>query len=103
MMANRITDLEAKTEEVFSLIDEYIPEQYQMGDGPLKDDPPCIAWNKALFTAADAMTSMRELAMLLRAKAGIPESESRQKLLKYLAKSNESQEAKQEPERVGVG
>ena len=72
MMANKITDLADKAEEVFNLITEYIPEQYEMHEGPLeKAGELCQSWKKAEFLATDAMSAMGVLAAMLRAKAGI--------------------------------
>ncbi|MCH8853350.1 MAG: hypothetical protein IID41_11975 [Planctomycetes bacterium] len=72
MMANKITELEAKTEEVFNLITEYIPKQYEMYEGRLeKASELCQYWKKAEFMVTDAMYAMGVLAATLRAKAGI--------------------------------
>ena len=71
-MANKITELEAKAEEVWELIEKYIPKQYEMHEGPLEEAGElCQYWNKAVFMATDAMYAMGVLAAMLRAKAGI--------------------------------
>ena len=90
MMAKKITELEAKAEEVCGLIEEYIPRQYEMHEGPLEEtDPLCQSWNLAVFAATDAMNRMSDLAILLRAKAGIPESEPSEACLAAIAKTTE--------------
>ena len=70
--ARKITELEAKAEEVFNLISDYIPERYEGFEGPFEEaDPLCQCWNKALWTATDAIREMGALAAMLRAKAGV--------------------------------
>jgi len=96
MMANKIAELEAKTEEVFNLMEDYIPEQYKMHEGPLEEtDELCQCWNRAWFGAADAMSSMYSLAIVLRAKAGIPEPERSAALLAEIARITEQRESAQ--------
>ena len=74
MMAKKITELEAKAEEVFNLITEYIPKQYEMHEGPLEEmDELCRGWNESMFAIIDASCRVGELAKMLRAKAGIDE------------------------------
>ena len=87
MMAEKVAGLEAKTEEVWNLISEYIPEQYENDTGPLANDPLCKAWCAALNVATDSMYIMEDLARSLRAKAGIAEPESS---TEFLAKSREA-------------
>lgn len=78
MMAKKITDLADKAEELYSLIEEYIPKQYEMHEGPLEEtDELCQCWNKAVFMLTDAMGATSILAEMLRAKAGINEAEHR--------------------------
>ena len=83
MMAKRITELEAKVEEVWVLLEDYMPEQY--ADLSV-ESPLCDAWNAANFAITDASYRMAELATMLRAKAGIPESESEMALRAEIAK-----------------
>ena len=93
MMAKKITELEARTEEVCGLIEEYIPRQYEMHEGPLEEtDPLCQGWNRAMFAAEDAMNRMSDLAILLRAKAGIPEPEPSAAFLAEMTKRSEQNE-----------
>ena len=104
MMANKITELEAKTEEVWELIEKYIPKQYEMHEGPLEEaDELCQCWNKAVFKATDAMTAMANLAEMLRAKAGIPEPESRVACLAEIARITEQRESAQAVSCCGQG
>ena len=96
MMAKKITDLEARTEEVWGLIEQYIPKQYEMHEGPLEEtDELCQCWNRAVFAATDAMTAMANLAEMLRAKAGIDEAEHRAARRAETAKIIEQRESGQ--------
>ncbi len=95
MMAGKITELAAKMEEVWELIEKYIPEQYQpnMWKGPFeKTGELCQCWNMAVFKATDAMSAMSNLAELLRAKAGIDEAEHRAARRAEMARKNEQRE-----------
>ena len=93
MMAKKMTDLEAKTNEMFDLISEYIPEQYELFEGPTGKDPLCDAWNTALFAVTDAMQRMNQLARMLRDKAGIDEPEPSAAVLANMAKRTEQSES----------
>ena len=73
-MAKKITELNAKMLEVWSLIEKYIPEQYERFELPLEEtDELCQSWNRAVWAATDAMREMGALATMLRFKAGIPD------------------------------
>ena len=102
MMANKITELEAKMDEVWELITEYIPEQYEMHEGPLeKAGELCQSWKKAEFLATDAMSAMANLAEMLRGKAGINEEEfSAVRRAERLAKMAGKNEQREHPQAV---
>lgn len=77
VMAKNITELAEKAEEVFNLILEYIPKQYEMREGPFRRaDLLCQLWKEAEWKITDAMYATSTLAKILRDKAGIPESEA---------------------------
>lgn len=104
MMANKITDLAEKMEELFSLIEKYIPEQYEMWEGPLeKAGELCQCWNMAVFKVTDAMSATSSLAEMLRAKAGIDEAEHRAARRAERAKTTEQRENPQAVPCCGQG
>ncbi|MCH8881004.1 MAG: hypothetical protein IID34_14135 [Planctomycetes bacterium] len=104
MMAKKIADLEAKMEEVWKLLEGYLPEQYEMHEGPLeKASELCQGWNYAMFGIIDATCRVGELAKMLRAKAGINEEDFRAayraERLAKMAGKNEQRENPQAQER----
>ena len=102
MMAKKITDLADKSEELYSLISELIPEQYEMCEGPLeKASELCQYWNKAVFKHTDAMCATANLAEMLRGKAGINEEEfSAARRAERLAKMAGKNEQREHPQIV---
>ena len=96
MMAKKITDLEAKMEEAWGLLEGYIPKQYHNFEGPLeKTGELCQCWNRAVFKATDAMSAIKDLAELLRAKAGIDEADLRAARRAEIARITEQRESGQ--------
>ena len=83
MMAKKIAGLDAKLDEVWGLLLDYMPKQYAVGS---VESPLCDAWNAAEGAITDASNHMGYLATMLRAKAGIPESESEMALRAEIAK-----------------
>ncbi|MCH8852606.1 MAG: hypothetical protein IID41_08105 [Planctomycetes bacterium] len=92
VMAKRITELDEKLEELWGLLDDYMPKQYadRSAEGPL-----CDAWGAAENAITDASHRMGDLATMLRAKAGIPESERSVALSAEIAKMREQGESAQ--------
>ena len=102
MMAKKITDLADKAEELYSLISELIPRQYEMWEGPLeKASELCQCWNKGVFMLTDAMCATANLAEMLRGKAGINEEEfSAARRAERLAKMAGKNEQREHPQTV---